>query len=106
MFTIEMQYFICSLTVWRLTHLFVSEDGPWDFVFHLRKKLGNSIAGKAMDCFYCFSIWMAALVALIISNYWSDYLLCWISLSGAACLLERFTGININKENSSSQKNK
>jgi hypothetical protein len=90
--TIGMQFLICTLATWRLTHLFVLEDGPWDFVFLLRKKLGNSFFGKAMDCFYCLSIWIAVPFAFIIFNDWLSILIGWLSLSGAACLLEQFTG--------------
>ena len=89
---IGMQFLICTLAVWRLTHLFVLEDGPWDFVFNLRKWLGNSIFGQAMDCFYCFSIWIAIPFAFVIFNDWPGRAICWISLSGAACLLEQITG--------------
>lgn len=92
-FSIVMRYIICVLAVWRLTHLFTAEDGPWDLVFHLRKKLGNSIAGKAMDCFYCLSIWIAAPFALFVCTNWINRLICWISISGAACLLERFSDL-------------
>jgi hypothetical protein len=100
--TIGMQFLICTLAIWRLTHLFVLEDGPWDFVYHLRKKLGTSIFGKAMDCFYCFSLWMAVPFAFIIFHDWIGRLICWLSLSGAACLLEQFTGLrNNNNENKS-----
>jgi len=89
--SIEMQYVICVLAVWRLTHLLVAEDGPWDFVFLLRKKLGNSVAGRAMDCFYCLSIWIAVPFALLISVHWSTRTISWLALSGAASLLEQFT---------------
>ena len=92
-FSIEMRYIICTLVVWRLTHLFVEEDGPWDFVFRLRKFLGNTTMGKAMDCFYCFSLWIAAPVSFIISTNWATLLLSWLSLSAGACLLQQLSGI-------------
>ena len=96
-FNIGMQYLVCTLAVWRLTHLFVAEDGPWDFVYHLRKKLGNSMAGKAMDCFYCLSFWIAIPFAFVIARDWIAGVICWISLSGGACLLEQLTGIRNKK---------
>jgi hypothetical protein len=89
--SIGLQFLICTLAVWRLTHLFVMEDGPWDFVYHLRKVLGNSIFGKAMDCFYCLSIWMAVPFAFILFRDWLSILVGWLALSGAACLLEQLT---------------
>lgn len=90
--SIEMQFLVGTLAVWRLTHLFVAEDGPWDLVVHLRKRLGNSMAGKAMDCFYCLSTWMAIPFAMLISVSWTARIICWLSLSGAACLLEQLSG--------------
>ena len=105
-FTIEMQFIICTFTVWRLTHLFVSEDGPWDFVFLLRKRLGDTVPGRAMDCFYCLSVWMSIPFAFMVSH-WVTRFICWISLSGAACLLEQFSGIrNHPDENNKSNKKK
>ena len=88
---LEMKFIICTLAVWRLTHLFVKEDGPWDLVFRIRKWLGNSIAGKAMDCFYCFSTWMALPFAFVVAETLFSVLISWIALSGAACLLEQFS---------------
>lgn len=88
---LEMKFVMCTLALWRLTHLFVKEDGPWDFVFRIRKWLGNSVAGKAMDCFYCFSIWMALPFAFIVGSHWLSVIIAWLSLSGGACLLEQFT---------------
>lgn len=96
-YSIEMQYVVCLLAVWRLTHLFVLEDGPWDFVVHLRKKLGSSVAGKAMDCFYCFSMWMALPFPFLISKNFLTGIVCWIALSGGACLLEQLTGFRNNQ---------
>lgn len=90
-YTIAIRFLLCALAVWRLTHLLVAEDGPWDLVFRLRKLFGNSVAGKAMDCFYCCSIWMAIPFAFIITSHWLDGIIGWLSLSGAACLLEQLT---------------
>ena len=94
---IEMRFVLCTLAVWRLTHLFVEEDGPRDFVVRLRRQLGDSVPGRAMDCFYCLSIWMSAPFALLVSPDWITRALCWLSISGAACLLERLTGIQFKK---------
>jgi len=86
-----VEFILCTLAVWRLTHLFVLEDGPWDFVFHLRKSLGNSIFGKAMDCFYCLSLWIAVPFTFIVFHDWIGWVIGWLALSGAACILEQFT---------------
>jgi hypothetical protein len=42
-----------------------------------------------MDCFYCLSFWVAAPLALYVGRGPLDFVLVWLALSGAACLLER-----------------
>jgi hypothetical protein len=44
------------------------------------------------DCFYCLSMWIAAAFAAAAGSSWSERLLLWPALSGAAILLERATG--------------
>lgn len=80
---------LAVLATWRVTHLLAMEDGPGDIFVHLRRALGNSFFGKLMDCFYCLSLWVAAPLALLLTNQWIEWPLFWLALSGAACLLER-----------------
>jgi hypothetical protein len=74
---------------WRLTHLFVAEDGPWDIVARLRRIAGSGILGRTMDCFYCLSLWMALPIAFWVGEDWIARVVAWPALSGAALLLER-----------------
>jgi len=78
------------LVTWRLTHLLASEDGPADVIVRFRVLLGQSLAGRLMDCFNCLSLWIAAPVALFLTRKFPECLVLWLALSGAACLLERF----------------
>jgi hypothetical protein len=80
-----------SLATWRVAHLFVSEDGPANVITRLRARLGESVLGKTMDCFGCFSLWAGIPFALLISRRMADLFLIWLALSGAAFLLERST---------------
>jgi hypothetical protein len=80
---------LAVLATWRITHLLVREDGPWDLVARLRERLGASLAGRAMDCFYCTSLWVAAPIALWITTSPLSWLMAWFALSGAACLCDR-----------------
>ena len=80
---------LAAFAVWRLTHLLAQEDGPWDLVVRLRRALGQSWAGKLMDCFYCLSLWVAAPAAALVCRGWQDGIIGWLALSGAACLLNR-----------------
>lgn len=89
----EMSYMfrfvLAVLATWRVTHLLANEDGPADLIFRLRAHLGQSLAGKLMDCFNCLSLWIAAPAALFVSLRPLEWLFNWLALSGGACLLER-----------------
>jgi len=82
-------FVLSALAIWRLTHLFAKEDGPWDLIVRLRAWLGTGFFGRLMDCFYCLSLWFAFPFALWITRVWIPMLINWLALSGAACLLER-----------------
>jgi hypothetical protein len=90
-FSMGMRFILCSLAAWRLTHLIVAEDGPWDIIVRIRAWFGNSVVGKAMDCFYCTSVWMAIPFAFVVGQGIIDRLVAWLAISGAASLLEQIT---------------
>jgi len=79
------------LCVWRVTHLLAAEDGPWQAVARLRRRLGGGMLGELMDCFYCLSLWVAAPVAALLAEGWRSGVPLWLALSGGAILLERAT---------------
>ena len=84
-----LRFVLAVLATWRVTHLLASEDGPADLIFRFRALLGQSVAGRLMDCFNCLSLWIAAPAALFVSRSPMEWLLTWLALSGGACLLER-----------------
>lgn len=81
---------VAALVVWRVTHLFQAEDGPWNVIASLRRLAGSSIMGELLDCFCCLSLWIAAPVAFAVGDNWQQRLWHWPALSAAAILLERF----------------
>ena len=88
-------YFVLSiLAVWRITHLFGKEDGPFDIIFLIRKKAGAGFFGSLLDCFYCLSIWIAVPFGIWLGTTLWLKILVWLALSGAACLLEQATTKN------------
>lgn len=87
-----LQFTLVALATWRVTHMLAREDGPGDVFARVRVRIGNGFFGKLMDCFYCLSIWIAAPFALFVSRQPALWLLAWLALSGAACLLERIGG--------------
>ena|SRR5687767_14623778 len=79
------------LCVWRVTHLFNAEDGPWDLLLRLRQRAGTGFWARLLDCFYCVSLWIAAPLAYLIAKQWKERLLLWPALSAGAILLERLS---------------
>ena len=55
-----------TFAVWRATHLFQAEDGPWNLVAKLRFHAGNGAFGALLDCFYCLSLWISIPFALLL----------------------------------------
>lgn len=90
--SIWMKFVVAGLATWRVTHLLVSEDGPADIVVRVRRRLGGGVLGRAMDCFWCLSVWIAIPAALFVTRRPLDAAVTWLALSGAACLLERTGG--------------
>ena len=86
---LSMRFILAVLATWRVTHLLASEDGPADVIVKFRAMLGQSLAGTLMDCFKCLSLWIAALAALFVTRQLIDWLLVWLAVSGAVCLLQR-----------------
>lgn len=79
------------LATWRFTHLLVVEDGPWDALMRFRRRFSKSIAGKALDCFYCSSLWVSILCSMILGQNLKDRFMLWPALSAGAILLENFS---------------
>ncbi len=92
MMTINITGFVLStLAIWRIAHLLSQEDGPFDIVINFRKLFGTGFFGSLLDCFYCLSLWIAVPFAFLLCNEWLQGIITWLALSGAACLLFKFT---------------
>jgi hypothetical protein len=79
--------------VWNSTHLLSAEDGPWDVVVRLRRAAGDGFLGQMLDCFYCLSIWVSAILAIFLGKKFGERILLGPALSAGAILLERVTDI-------------
>jgi hypothetical protein len=88
------RFCLAALAVWRLTHFLAEEDGPWDVIARFRARLGSSVFGRLMDCFYCVSLWVSVPLAVWLSDGWIGILIHWQALSGAACLFQRATDVS------------
>lgn len=83
-----LTFILVVLAVWRITHLLAAEDGPFNLLAWLRRQAGAGFWGSLMDCFYCLSLWIAAPFAFVMGRTWSEKLLLWPAISGAAILLD------------------
>jgi hypothetical protein len=79
------------LAVWRVTHLAVVEDGPFDLLRRLREAGARLGLERLINCFLCCSVWMAIPFALLIARGWKEIVIVLPALSGGAILLERVT---------------
>jgi len=86
-----LSFSLCTLAIWRITHLFSQEDGPFDEMIKFRKLFGQGFFGNLLDCFYCLSLWVSVPFAIFISKTWLQGIIIWLALSGAACLLFKIT---------------
>jgi hypothetical protein len=89
-----VNFLLCTLALWRITHLLSQEDGPFDIVIKFRKILGQGFFGNLLDCFFCLSIWIAIPFALVLQDEWTWRFITWFALSGAACLLFKLSEKN------------
>ncbi len=79
------------LATWRVAHLIAHEDGPWDVIVRLRRRAGDGMLGKLMDCPYCLSLWIAAPLAPLLAGTPGAWCVAWLAISGGASLLEKFS---------------
>jgi hypothetical protein len=79
------------LATWRVAHLIAHEDGPFDVIVRLRRRAGDGVLGKLMDCPYCLSLWIAAPLALLLARELGAWCVAWLAISGGSSLLEKFS---------------
>lgn len=71
-----LEFVIYILVAWRLTSLFVNEDGPWDILAKFRNRIGvrydqdsqpygTNVVASAFTCVWCASMWIAFPMALL-----------------------------------------
>lgn len=100
---------VYGLAVYRTTHLFVYEDGPFDIFDWLRARAGIGLTyhmesryeverkehvadtfwGRLLLCPLCLSVWIGGIAAacLFIKNIILDGIATWLALSGISTIL-------------------
>jgi Protein of unknown function (DUF1360) len=85
-----LKIILAALAVWRLTHLFHVEDGPFRVFGRIRDGVRRLALGELVDCFYCLSLWMATPFAVWLGSDWLERAVLWMALSATAILINRF----------------
>ena len=84
-----LELILLSLAVWRITALFVYDDGPWDVFVRLRDAIGGPLT-----CFWCTSVWVGFLASSLF--WWRVEGMQWVmwgwALSGMAILIDEVRG--------------
>lgn len=84
-----LAFVIAALATWRVSHLIAKEEGPFHLFGKWRTLVGGNAVGELFTCFQCLSLWIGAGLALLAGLSWKEIALLALSLSGAACLLNR-----------------
>lgn len=91
----EILILLAVLATYRLTRLFVYDDGPRNYILQWRVSLDpESQMGKFVKCPFCVGIWVAAFIAILVFLPWiiSNPLLLWLGLAGGQEFLEVHSG--------------
>jgi len=88
---VAVKFTLSALVVYRVTFLIAREDGPWGLLRRLRGAFKDSVAGRLVSCLSCLSVWIALPLAAFVGSSWTERLVAWWALSGAAVLADRAT---------------
>lgn len=83
-----MEFLISGLAVFVLTLMLVENSGPFGVFTRLRNQRGF----EALECMFCTSIYVGAIVALFISANFLNWILLSLALAGFAIFLDRLDG--------------
>jgi hypothetical protein len=87
----HFDFLLGTLATWRVAALLVREDGPFDAIARLRRAAAGTVAGRALECFFCTSLWVAAPFALWVEGAARRWPVVWLAVAGGAALLERLS---------------
>ena len=94
-----LEFIVASIATWRITHMIREEQGPFDIIRRFRDvfiketKSGTEtrwVIGELISCFFCLSVWVAAVFAILLSSGIVNFLLYTCGISGVAILLNTF----------------
>lgn len=96
---------ILSLATWRLASLLYDEEGPWQVFNRVRGLFGikhdedgpvkypSTLFGDIFQCFWCVSLYTAAIMSAFVTLYtgldWQEWVLLWLASSTGAIVIEQ-----------------
>ena len=83
-----LAFVLAMLGTWRVAHLIAREDGPFDVVVRLRRRAGDGVVGRLMDCPHCLGLWMAMPFAWWLASTPAGWVVAWLGIAGGASLAE------------------
>lgn len=78
-----LHFFKLVLATWRLSALLVYDEGPGQVFWTLR-----DVIGGPLTCFWCASVWVAGLFALLSPGTRLTRFVLWLALAGGAVGLD------------------
>lgn len=93
-------FVLTSLASWRLSSMLIYEEGPYSLFLRMRRLLARSGMTKLATCHHCASVWVSALLVLLVYSISILDLLLIPATAGAASCLERALGGSIVEEES------
>jgi hypothetical protein len=82
-----LRFLRLTFATWRVTSLLVQERAPYALSERLRERLQGTEAGKALDCIWCTSIWVAGLI--LIADRFCPQVVDLLALSAGAILYDK-----------------
>jgi hypothetical protein len=85
------------LATWRLSSLIATEKGPLNIFDSIRKAVamrgadGNRFFASLSDgvhCLWCVSVWIGALLALLVSNTLTEWIFYSLAASSGAIIID------------------
>jgi hypothetical protein len=97
-------FMACSLAAWRVSRMFVWDNGPFHIFQKIRdlvgvkyddrsRRYGETWLAELFACMGCMSVWIGLLFGLIFFHYdihWYGYLVISFGLSTVAMFIDRF----------------
>jgi hypothetical protein len=98
-----IEFIILGLATWRLSNLFVYEDGPFDIFGKIRyiigvrydersSPFGTNVIASGLSCVWCTSMWIGIIITIfyVAASNVAVFISLPFALSGVASIIEMY----------------